>query len=163
MTSCLLQWILNTKRNKRLSSPQAVYGQTCGLMSWSSVLWECGAKRESQTQALCFPAEQRLKQVTEVNRTELLIECLKQGSVFHCSPHFCRRTESIFVLPVGKDLLFYHRSIHLPFFHDQNTDINTSQNKCDRNNSDQAMTESDFTSETRFPFSIPGWRSCELF
>lgn len=78
-----------------------------------------------------------------MNHTELLIECLKQGSVFHCSPHFCRRTESIFVLPVGKDLPFYHRSIHLPFFPDQNTDINSSQNKCDRYKSNQAMTESD--------------------
>jgi len=63
-----------------------------------------------------FPAEQRLRQVTDVNGAELLIECLKQGSVFHCSLHFWRHTENIFVLPVGKDLLFYHSSVHLPFF-----------------------------------------------
>lgn len=31
MTSYLLQWILNVQRNKRLSSLQAVYGQTCRL------------------------------------------------------------------------------------------------------------------------------------
>lgn len=47
---------------------------------------------------------------------ELLIERLKQGSIFHCSLHFWRHTESIFVSPVGKGLPFYHGSVHLPFF-----------------------------------------------
>lgn len=114
MTSYFLQWILNAQRNKRLSSLQAVYGQTCRLAK--VVYCESVGLRESQTPAFCFPAAQKLKQVTKVNCTEFLIECLKQGSIFHCSPHFCRHTESVFVLPVRKDLSFYHKNIHLPFF-----------------------------------------------